>query len=1097
MVFRSSEVELAQRLTERASVADDESQATAPGTSDQPAVALDATHVFFVSTADDLVPGDTNGSADVFHHDLETGETHRFSVDESQAEVIGDARAPVSASGPGSSIIPAVIYESDSDAMSSEDSNGFTDIYFTSGFAGEPTLTRLLSLSSGGSGTNGNSFTPSYSAQTGRAAFASDATNLDGGIVDDNGVTDIFMGSVNLREWELVSLTPTHGLADGPSLNPAIGPMTFPNVAFESTAANMSDLDDNAVSDIFVRKSFDFAGPADTLLISRGVGGAAANGDSHLPSVANDIVSGFFQIRWVAYESDATNLVVGDSNASRDVFVHDRVLGTTERVSVVSGGAQANGDSFGAAISNDGNFVAFYSDADNLVGDDDNGATDLFLHNRATRTTTRVNVDSAGGQSAGDVSVGRPSISGDAVAIAFDSAAADLVAGDSNAIRDVFVRRVDPTDPNGVDALFPNGTIGDSVLRVFDVETGTLATVCPADEVQVGDGRAVFPRVESVTGTANCPSGDLDGDGSSKNTVLMMVDGAAPPVSLAFEAASWSVTDEWIFAYANTNTSPGFDPGLHVREMCDPIASCDWQFVPSVADPGAEIGLVGGLQSNGSVTAFTIFEGGGGARRGGGSTVDLNDDGDTTDSVLQTFDAAVGGAAVNVELPATDIVVGERSEDASCGPVQLVAFSFLESSEQGAGSLNPPDVDTSDEVLFVYDAVSGTTVNVGSAVTACAFPACDPRSPFRVEGPRVFFLTDELEQGGTDLNGDGIVGGLILQTYEFCSGLLEPLDAVDSGSADPLEPRDDSAVVLTLAGRCDVGACDPSAPDCPSDAFCEADACDIGTGLCTRRVGVSCVDDLDCARCILRVPGACIDDDDCRDPATCEPQLVTAVTGAGDLDRDGILDGQDNCFEIANSDQSDDDGDGVGNVCDAATCADTPAPGCLDAGGGKGKISLKDDADDTKDKLKWKWGGGPAVPAAAFGDPLTSASYELCVYDGAALVASASAQAGGTCSTKEKPCWKASGSGFKYKDKDAVPTGMRGLGLKGGDEVGKAKLKSNARGPRFEMPSLDAIGATFTVQLVNRADGSCYQTEFSAPYKKQDAENLKAETAAP
>ena len=87
--------------------------------------------------------------------------------------------------------------------------------------------------------------------------------------------------------------------------------------------------------------------------------------------------------RFVAFDSEATNLVPGDTNDASDVFVRDRQTGTTRRVSVSSGGAQGNGASFDPAISADGRFVAFNSDATNLVPGDTNGAADVFVRTLA------------------------------------------------------------------------------------------------------------------------------------------------------------------------------------------------------------------------------------------------------------------------------------------------------------------------------------------------------------------------------------------------------------------------------------------------------------------------------------------------------------------------------------------------------------------------------------------------------------------------------------------------------------------------------------------------------------------------------------------
>src|SRR5439155_1190150 len=120
-----------------------------------------------------------------------------------------------------------------------------------------------------------------------------------------------------------------------------------------------------------------------------------------------------------------------------DVFVHDRLTGTTERVSVDSAGTQGNSDSVDASISADGRFVAFYSSANNLVPGDTNGAEDVFVHDRLTGTTERVSVDSAGTQ--GNSESFLPSISADGRFVAFYSDATNLVPGDTNGFEDVFV----------------------------------------------------------------------------------------------------------------------------------------------------------------------------------------------------------------------------------------------------------------------------------------------------------------------------------------------------------------------------------------------------------------------------------------------------------------------------------------------------------------------------------------------------------------------------------------------------------------------------------------------------------------------------------
>jgi hypothetical protein len=134
--------------------------------------------------------------------------------------------------------------------------------------------------------------------------------------------------------------------------------------------------------------------------------------------------------RFVAFDSFATNLVPGDTNNRRDVFVRDRQGGTTRRVSLGSGGAQGNGDSVLPSISAGGRFVAFISGATNLVPGDTNGFIDVFVRDRQAGTTERVSLGPDGVQGNG----------GDSRFVAFTSGATNLVPGDTNGVEDVFVR---------------------------------------------------------------------------------------------------------------------------------------------------------------------------------------------------------------------------------------------------------------------------------------------------------------------------------------------------------------------------------------------------------------------------------------------------------------------------------------------------------------------------------------------------------------------------------------------------------------------------------------------------------------------------------
>jgi Tol biopolymer transport system component len=158
--------------------------------------------------------------------------------------------------------------------------------------------------------------------------------------------------------------------------------------------------------------------------------GSQANDDSFNAMLSADG-------RYVAFSSEATNLVAGDTNAAEDIFIHDRQTGQTSRVSVATGGVQANDLSRDVTLSADGRFVAFGSWATNLVPNDTNGAAEVFVHDRQTGQTTRVAVASDGAE-ANSFSF-EPHLSADGRLVAFFSDATNLAPGDNGFYGDVFI----------------------------------------------------------------------------------------------------------------------------------------------------------------------------------------------------------------------------------------------------------------------------------------------------------------------------------------------------------------------------------------------------------------------------------------------------------------------------------------------------------------------------------------------------------------------------------------------------------------------------------------------------------------------------------
>jgi Ca2+-binding RTX toxin-like protein len=168
-----------------------------------------------------------------------------------------------------------------------------------------------------------------------------------------------------------------------------------------------------------------------TTRVSVDSAGNQANDASYAASISADG-------RFVAFYSRASNIVPGDTNQRNDIFVRDTLTNTTTRVSVDSAGNQANDASESASISADGRFVAFDSRASNIVPEDTNNSLDIFVRDTLTNTTTRVSLDSAGNQA--NSSSDDPSISPDGRFVAFESNASNIVPGDTNNNYDIFVR---------------------------------------------------------------------------------------------------------------------------------------------------------------------------------------------------------------------------------------------------------------------------------------------------------------------------------------------------------------------------------------------------------------------------------------------------------------------------------------------------------------------------------------------------------------------------------------------------------------------------------------------------------------------------------
>jgi hypothetical protein len=333
------------------------------------------------------------------------------------------------------------------------------------------------------SGAQGNfsSISPAISADGRIVVFGSFANNLVAG--DWNFQADIFVHDRSTGITERVSVDSSGAEGNGNS-NHADVSADGRFVAFESESTNLVAGDSNGVIDVFVHDRM----TGITERVSVDSSGAEGNGPSGTFGGLAISADG----RIVAFESNASNLVAGDTNGVSDVFVHDRSTGLTERVDVDSFGAEANYGGSIPSISADGQSVTFASSATNLVAGDTNNAGDVFVHDRSTGFTGRVSVDSSGAEGNGLSGNSGLAISADGQIVAFESLASNLVAGDTNGYTDVFVRERCDAFWSNYGAGFPGTNGVPSFTSRTDPVLGTTITLDLANSAGVTTAGLLF-----------------------------------------------------------------------------------------------------------------------------------------------------------------------------------------------------------------------------------------------------------------------------------------------------------------------------------------------------------------------------------------------------------------------------------------------------------------------------------------------------------------------------------------------------------------------------------------------------------------------------
>ena len=393
-----------------------------------PSFSPDGSKVVFMSVASDLVATDTNGARDIFVRDLTAGTTTLVSVNAAGSDSASSWSADPVFSPDGSKIA----FTSAGSDLGPTDLNGATDVYIRDLATG---TTTLVSKTVGGDSANGASSRPVFSGDGNRIAFYSAASDL--GPVDSNEEVDAYIADLRDSQATLVSANNTGtDSGNGPSgggayFDPRV---TFSpdstRIAFTSAASDLVATDTNGANDVFVR---DLTTATTSLVSVNGTGTDSGNAYSVFPAFSPDSTK-------IAFTSTASDLGPTNPSISPDIYLRDLTSGVTNLVGA-DAPCSGNGVAEYPSFSPDGSLIAFSSRA-HLAAPDTNTMCDVYLHNFTGATTELVSVN-VGGTNGGDSHTYHPRFSPDGNMVALFSHATNLVRNDANNTEsDIFVRDI-------------------------------------------------------------------------------------------------------------------------------------------------------------------------------------------------------------------------------------------------------------------------------------------------------------------------------------------------------------------------------------------------------------------------------------------------------------------------------------------------------------------------------------------------------------------------------------------------------------------------------------------------------------------------------
>ena len=771
----------------------------------RPVLSADGRFVVFESLANDLGPTDTNTFPDIYVRDLQAGTTALVSTNA--------AGTDSSSSGGFNPVLSTdgrfVAFVSSGTDLGPPVTSGTPNVYVRDLQTGTTTLANINA--SGTDVGNGTSSQPALSADGRFVAFTSNATDL--GPADTNGEADVYVRDLQTGTTTLVNVNAAgtdsgNGRSQVPTLS---GDGRF--VAFVSLADDLGPTDTNAEADVYVR---DLQTGTTTLANRNATSTDSGNGLSRVPVLSENG-------RFVAFRSEANDLGPTDTNGVEDVYVRDLQTGTVFLANVNAAGTDSgNGFSTDHALSADGRFVAFTSNANDLGPTDTNIFFDVYVRDLQTGTTILINRNAAGTNSGNNAS-GFAVISADGQSVAFVSSADDLGPTDTNGTSDIYVVTLSnnldtdgdgvtndldqcPTTPSGeIGAVNAEGcgpserdTDGDGVTDDLDqcltTPSGEIGAVnaegCGPSERDT-DGDGVTDDLDQCPATPNGEPTDSNGCAANQlPTTLVSVNATGTNSGNQFSDAPVFSADGRlvVFESAANDLSPittGPSPSVYVRDL-QTGATTLVSINAAGTDSGNNMSRHPAFSADGRLVAFE-------SRASDLGPTDTDNALDVYVRNLQTGTTTL----VSVNAAGTD-----SGNNISRNPVistdgRFVAFESL------AGDLGPTDTNLLQDI-YVRNLQTGTTtlVSVNAAGTNGGNnTSSDPM--FSTDGQLVVFESEASDLGPTDTNGteDIYVRDLQAGTMTLVSVNMAGTDSGNNFSRNPMFSADGGLVAFESAAN--------------------------------------------------------------------------------------------------------------------------------------------------------------------------------------------------------------------------------------------------------------------------------------------------------